>query len=359
MAKQKANEEAAVEEAQEKSIVPTTEEIMKNKYMIQDQKKPYVYKDPVAKRYRKKLLINFMITLSVIALLIIVVIAYLGSIVGNLTIQLQKDQSYLTMCETYHFDDDSTTSRLRATAIKASYASDINKMPSDEILDADVGDKRYASHNGNDASESGSGVYLAYTWYVKNVGDDILGMNYNIKIVDLKRSMYSTYTIDEAMRVMLYENEVIYARDKNSPDEDKRTHNYTVYAKGTNNPIVIAGETEYRECVGESNGDGVCIGNNKERAERFYSDKYVMVQDVKQVAPFQVLRYTLVIWIEGNDPECVGNPPNGAGMEFSMEFNFIGTYKDGELVDSEGNKVDVKESKTTRDYFTNSDLKYL
>ena len=52
------------------------------------------------------------------------------------------------------------------------------------------------------------------------------------------------------------------------------------------------------------------------------------------------MRYTIVCWIEGNDPECDGKPPSCAGIEFSVIFNFAGEYDDqGRLIDAEGNEV--------------------
>lgn len=341
------------------SIVPTKEQIMKNKYMIKEQKKPYVYKDPVAKRYRKKMVANFLITLSVVTLAVFIILAYIGTLIGNLTVQLKNDQAYLTMAPTYTFEGQNT--RLKGDSANSPYPCDVDRLPSDETLDADIADKSRASHNGVDDTEGGSGgVYLAFTWYVKNVSTHDIGLKYAIEIAKLKLSMDNDYSVDECMRVRLYENLVTYSNDGTAPDPSKATHNYRTFAKeisldvNPNRSLVPLknehgdyiyneqGEKTYetRECEGSQNGDGVCTGNHNKRCETFYSSKFIVYNPATRLNAHQVMRYTIVCWIEGNDPECDGKPPSGAGIEFSVIFNFAGEYDDqGRLIDAEGNEV--------------------
>ena len=139
-------------------------------------------------------------------------------------------------------------------------------------------DKVWGSHNGKN--------YLAYTFGVRNASadpDDVV--SYRAAL-----TLDSEYKgADEAVRVMVFRN-----------GEE------TVYAK----PRTDNGELE-----------------SFAADENFLEDD-VVFEDVR--SGFQVGetdRYTVVIWLEGEDPECV-NEIMGGEAKFSMSFEVIGGSSD-------------------------------
>jgi len=107
------------------------------------------------------------------------------------------------------------------------------------------------SHNGDN--------YIAYTFYIENAGDEILHYWYEIQIDDIIKD------VDEAIRVAVYLN-----------------GNKTVYAKPNKR-------------TSQPEKDTIAFKNNEK----------VMLEQRQLFQPGEVDKFTIVIWIEGDDPECI------------------------------------------------------
>ena len=121
------------------------------------------------------------------------------------------------------------------------------------------------SHNGED--------YFAYSFYIRNDGDEQLEYAAKLVVTGAAKSC------DEAARIMVYKNgePTIYAKPKMGTDEPE--------------PDTVAFV------------DGSTVFDNlRENFE-----------------PGAVDKYTVVIWFEGNDPECI-NDIMGGHMRLSMLF---------------------------------------
>lgn len=134
------------------------------------------------------------------------------------------------------------------------------KWLSDNLNNAGEG-----SHNGEN--------YLAYTFYVENQGSDPINYWYQILVDDVIKN------VDKAIRVMVYRNDekIIYAR----PNE--RT-----------------GEAEYG-------------------TEKFYSDLEVVVKCRENFQPGDIDKFTIVIYLEGDDPDCI-DALIGGEMKMHMDI---------------------------------------
>ena len=106
------------------------------------------------------------------------------------------------------------------------------------------------AHNGNN--------YIAYTFFVINSGKETVNYWYELDIDDTIRN------VDEAIRIMLYLN--------GEP---------TIYAKKSR-----------------------INGKEEEGTKKFYSDNIAILEQRKKLAPKKKDRITIVVWIEGDDPEC-------------------------------------------------------
>ena len=121
------------------------------------------------------------------------------------------------------------------------------------------------SHNGDN--------YLAYTFYLENKGSDVINYWYEIVVDDVIKN------VDKAIRVMLYRN-----------GEKK------LYAKAN-------------ETTGEAEA-----GTTK-----FYSSREVMVEGRKDFKPGDVDKFTIVIFLEGDDPDCI-DALIGGEMKMHMDI---------------------------------------
>lgn len=106
------------------------------------------------------------------------------------------------------------------------------------------------SHNGNN--------YIAYTFYAENLGQEAINYKTEIIIDDVIRNM------DEAIRVLVYKN-----------DEK------TVYAKTSSK-----------------------TGQPEEGTKAFVDDKTIMSEKTENFEVGDIDKYTVVIFVEGNDAEC-------------------------------------------------------
>lgn len=121
------------------------------------------------------------------------------------------------------------------------------------------------SHNGDN--------YVAYTFYIENEGEVSVNYWYSIIIDDVIKR------VDEAVRVIVFLN-----------DEE------TVYAK-------INNET----------------GEAEKNTEPFYKDDVVVLKSRNDFKVGDVDKFTIVIYLEGDDPDCL-NDIIGGEIKMHMEI---------------------------------------
>ena len=146
------------------------------------------------------------------------------------------------------------------------YAEEVNFMDNISIkwLPEDIATSYEGSHNGQN--------YIAYTFYIENQGDSTVNYWYEIVIDDVIKN------VDEAIRIMIFRN-----------DEKK------VYAK-------INADTKKEE----------------EGTIAFYSDDLAVLEQRVDFNPNDIDRFTIVVWLEGDDPDCVNAIIGG---EIKMHMN--------------------------------------
>lgn len=132
-------------------------------------------------------------------------------------------------------------------------------------LPQDIDKTAEGAHNGDN--------YLAYTFYLENKGAETVNYWYEVKIDDVIKN------VDEAVRIAIYRN-----------------GERTIYAK----PNSRTGEAE----------DGTT---------KFYSASSVCVEPRRDFKPGDIDRFTIVIFIEGDDPECQDNLIGGE-MKMHMDI---------------------------------------
>lgn len=178
---------------------------------------------------------------------------------GDFTISLDPAFAQKSGIVMYEKEGEDDKRILKAT--KAEFIDNISV----KWIPKDINKLGEGSHNGDN--------YLAYSFYIKNKGSETLNYWYEILIDDVIKNA------DEAIRVMLYRN-----------DEKK------IYAKANSR----TGEAE----------EGTTI---------FYSDKEVAVEQRKDFKPGEIDKFTIVVFVEGDDPDCLDNLIGGE-MKMHMDI---------------------------------------
>lgn len=151
-------------------------------------------------------------------------------------------------------------------------------------------------HNGPD--------YVAYTFYVKNISHDPITYNYTLSI---KRA---TKGIEEAAWVLLYHNgeQQILAKEGKTGEPERQ------YAD-----IPFPFEAEVRDEAQYSYDKKTGIYTLETKP--FASSKVVATAQRDELQPQEIDKFTVVIWLEGEDPECI-NDILGGSIEMMMKFKY-------------------------------------
>lgn len=215
------------------------------------------------KIYKRDLRIK-LVRLSLLVLLIFLIILYfILAIVyeaGRFTIILDRNLQWDKGIVIYEkLAEKKISRRLEATRFDQMDNISIDWLPKNLDTEAE------GSHNGDN--------YIAYTFYIENEGKDTINYWYTMPIDSV------ILNIDEAIRVMVYHN------------GEKQ-----VYAK-------LNGYTEEPE----------------KDTKAFYSDDVVMLESRQDFKPGDIDKFTVVVFIEGDDPDCT-NALLGGELKMHMDI---------------------------------------
>lgn len=208
-------------------------------------------------------LFSLLIGILVAIVAIAYAIAYFYDKFGSFTVRVNKYDMVnqgLSLSESPEYEQS-------IAVLNADAAYDMTNISGKDLPDNI--DMINGSHNGNN--------YIAYTFYLINSGDDTLSYEYELYIEDVSKG------VDEAVRVAVYHN-----------------GEKTVYGKT------------------KSNGQGMESDCDSE----FLTATTVAKGVVEGFSPKSRDKYTVVIWLEGNDPDCVDDIVGGQ-IKFGMDFNLI------------------------------------
>ncbi|NLB49844.1 MAG: hypothetical protein GX807_03430 [Erysipelotrichia bacterium] len=258
----------------------------------------------VRKRKRRKL-VAIGSLISAFGITSMAMISYLGQSVGTITVSLKNSLVQLALSQKLDFAEE--TSYIKYEGIKSFEENTYRFLPADSILDNENTPFTYG-----EVGELASGRYSFFkiTYYVKNVGR--ISANY---VMDVNiggtsaASDGSGRTLDDTVRIMIYDN---------IPEDN--THNKRIYAKASyTNNLDRDGQLTDREFVSvpASQED-----DDHPLAETFYSSTIVARYTVDTFDPHEVRRYTIVMWLEGEDPQARGGfAPEGASIEFGVTIS--------------------------------------
>lgn len=209
--------------------------------------------------FRLKFLIR-LLSIIILSTILALLVIYGATIIANYTdsypVKITGEGGKISLCESEGMEVP--TSHLNMPVIRG--MDNISGL----VIPDSVDEMGGGSHNGD--------AYLAYTFYARNNIEGDLPIRERISIVS------SSKHADEALRVRVYRDGVI-----------------TTYAKETPDGTPEYGTTPFADDATVLSGESVLQRG-------------------------QILRYTIVIWIEGDDPDCV-NEICGGSVRLSMEFS--------------------------------------
>lgn len=218
---------------------------------------------------RKKRVKNTKIVISVLFILLAFLFVLLSLVYkgGRFTVTLDKRFAMDNNIVLYEDKDFKEVKRkLSARELEFMDNISINWIPSD--IDSYIG-----SHNGEN--------YIAYTFYIENEGEQTVNYWYSVIIDDVIKN------VDEAARVMIYFN-----------------GNKSVYAK---------------------------VNSYTKEPEKdtlpFFNESTAVLEQRKDFKPGDIDKFTVVIWLEGDDEDCTDNILGG---EIKMHMEIREEYKDEE-----------------------------
>lgn len=195
----------------------------------------------------------------VVLVAVLFLLAFSQEKMGNFTINLNRLELFRKgIAIDYDPNFSAPTARLYADTVLDATNISIDDIPPDV-------DDINGSHNGDN--------YMAYTYYVRNAGKEDLNYIASIKLVSASKGA------EEALRVAVWRN-----------------GKCTVYAMPSSGGEPEAG------CVNFESREVVCS----------FAESDFLVGYVD--------KYTIVIWLEGSDPECVDKIVGGS-VELSMDID--------------------------------------
>lgn len=192
---------------------------------------------------------------------ILFAMAFVQEKMGNFTVNLNRLEMFrkgISIAEDGNFTNP--TARLTASALK-----DVTNITYED-LPADL-DEYDGNHNGQD--------YMAYTYYVRNAGKVDVGYRATVTLDACAKGA------ENAVRVKIWKNGV--------------SQTYAMPSKD---------------------------GTPEEGCENFLDEKRVCEFTEENFLVGNVDKYTIVIWLEGEDPECVDDIVGGS-IQFSMDIDAL------------------------------------
>jgi hypothetical protein len=284
--------------------------------------RPTPSSESYAKRKKRRKIALICCAIGTMGCVALGIIAFLGDYSGTFTVRLDP-QGKLTLS----LDNDfaNKTSYLKASGLENAYAWMADLVPSEGEVDNDTGGQK----NGFKADKQGNyayDTYLGYTFFVRNVSDDGVSYSLDFDITDYRNPTNIAVSLMDILRVRVYENLIA--------DDGTSAHLCTTYARATNTPFEKDdGTVETREPVSAFNTVQGANGpvrvpdaeakypENRGFADQFDSNNTVFVSDHNGLAPGGTVRYTVLMWLEGNDPDCKGAEPQNASVTFAMNFS--------------------------------------
>ena len=219
---------------------------------------------------RKRRILRMLMLITGLASLMLIVLTYYGHSAGNFVIKISEEANRsIAISTTYQGLQNDPKTRLQTLGVIDASDMTLTQIPVETVFD---NPGTYVDPNFN---------YLAYSFYCMNVGTRAGTLSYSIRIED------NIKDVDLAIRVMTVE-------------EDVRGENrlQTVWRRA--DPVI----DELLMNTPQSVKDNDLWMKWEQNSLEFLSTNIVFNRSIENFTPRQYRRFSIFIWIEGNDPDA-------------------------------------------------------
>lgn len=263
----------------------------------------------VRKRRRRRIaaLISLIASIGVASL---IVTSFLGRTTGSFTVKVVNSDVKLSLSLTEDFKESTSYLRIgKLLPLKEMY---YGAFPSDDIIDSRFTAYDYGSAEIDEATNQPTSLYyIKYTFFVKNIGSNIVKYNFSVTLGDRAKSTDGTErTLDDTLRVMVYDNDIT-----------TNTHNFKTYAKES--PVFHIDKNNnqtFREFLSSRPYDETTEDDEHPLVDESFKSGQTIVKYAveKPLQREDIRRYTVVIWLEGEDKQS--DPSKGIPDNASLKI---------------------------------------
>ncbi len=262
----------------------------------------------IAKQVKWKRRAGVTLVIALIILLLLWIISWLLTTIGDLVISVDSGAAKKGITISAEEDGSNAQTKLYANMVK-----DVTNITYD-WLPATLDLEGFGNHNGRN--------YMAYTFQLTNNGKETVDYVSTLKAVRAAKSA------DEACRIMVYRNAepVVYAKenmglttDDNSPEPFEKIFKKVI---PENFEAPTAEEIE-ENAEKPQNKEAVEVTDEPLEIVQWEDKDLVFSNTREGIAPGDTDKYTIVMWIEGEDPECIDDIRSGY-VKLEWFFNIAG-----------------------------------
>ena len=158
----------------------------------------------------------------------------------------------------------------------------------------------------------GDGTYFAYTFFLRNEGEETVDYHYQLEINS------ESLNVSTAAWIMLFEDgEMRFFAKPNADGDQEVIPSYSINDRGYPDPVLLD------QAMDKEQFELVWVRGNREfyriKPINFDSETIVEEKTRYDIKPLEYHKYTVVIWLEGDDPDCTNDLIGG---HIGLEFNF-------------------------------------
>jgi hypothetical protein len=263
------------------------------------------------KKNRKKRRIKIATLISTCSVIALIIVAFLSSYVGNFTISVINYNSKIALSTNADMSDETTF--LKGDAFNSAVETTVSFV--DEFDQAFVGESQIDTNSGGsknqiytDPKQNTSATWLyIYTFFVTNVGDGPCYYYYGLNIDAEKAETSDTgeRRISDSLRIRVYQNLNGSSTSHFYTDYTRKNADDALETYGANTSGYAGVKAYLEQCA----VDAAKTSDESGRLVYFNDSANIIISDdsATKLAPNDIVRYTLAIWVEGNDPDTTGD----------------------------------------------------
>lgn len=248
-----------------------------------------------------------------VGLIIIFIIAYFYHNLGLFVVSVEPRLSHEGFIISSTEDFASPRVKLFSDALEDCNNISVNSIATDV-------DEHEGEHNGTN--------YIAYTFFLKNGGSKEMDYVYSLNIDNV------TNNVDSAAWVMLITNGdmEVFAKQRNDGTPE-RIYNYSGYPlvenMGSKGQVNVISDS-YKGYITDKDLENFRYlekeGLYELATHPFEGEKTITKGTRLELKPGGIDKYTVVIWLEGDDPDCVDDIKQGT-IGLGMTFTKVDKYE--------------------------------